>query len=449
MKILVCGAYGFIGRHLTAALEQAGHQVVRGGRQLHQTDLRQDLTRNLTQNLTQPAPHIAIDYTQDTSSELWEKRLRTLGKIEIVINAVGILNQSAQARFAEIHRDAPVALFDAAQRCGVKGIVQISALGASAALADDPSAPAYMQTKHAADAHLMQACCAYLIVRPSLVVGMDGESSRLFRTLASLPVIALPGNGQQQLQPVHIDDLCQAILNWLADPARRSKVLDAVGPQAISYRQMLATYRAAMGLAPPLYLPIPMSAMRLTAKIATLLPQKVLAPDTLRMLEQDNVGQVSGFAAQLGYPPRGSSAWFAGIPSGMLAAEALASWIRPLLRLTLALIWLITGLLSLGIYPLQSSLALLAALGLHGSAATTLLFAAATLDIVMALASLFKPGRVLWLLQIVLILAYTLIISVFLPEFLLHPFGPILKNLAILALLLNLLAGEKVEGQLK
>jgi nucleoside-diphosphate-sugar epimerase len=30
MKVLVCGARGFIGRHVAAALQTAGHSVLRG-----------------------------------------------------------------------------------------------------------------------------------------------------------------------------------------------------------------------------------------------------------------------------------------------------------------------------------------------------------------------------------------------------------------------------------
>ena len=106
-----------------------------------------------------------------------------------------------------------------------------------------------------------------------------------------------------------------------------------------------------------------------------------------------------------------------------------------LIRITLAIIWLATGMLSLGIYPQQDSLNLLSRIGLHGAPALTTLYLAGTLDIVLGLLTLFLPRKILWVLQALLIFSYTLIISLWLPEFWLHPFGPILKNLAILMLL--------------
>lgn len=105
------------------------------------------------------------------------------------------------------------------------------------------------------------------------------------------------------------------------------------------------------------------------------------------------------------------------------------------IRLTLAIVWLVTGLLSLGIYPQQESLALLSRVGLHGSPALAALYIGATADIVLGVLTMFAPNKKLWVIQALLITTYTLIISIWLPEFWLHPFGPILKNLPILMLL--------------
>lgn len=106
-----------------------------------------------------------------------------------------------------------------------------------------------------------------------------------------------------------------------------------------------------------------------------------------------------------------------------------------IIRLALATIWLVTGLLSLGIYPEQQSFELLALLGLHDTPARVMLYLAAALNIMLGLLTIFLPQKILWLFQVFLVLMYTLLITVWLPEFWLHPFGPILKNIAVLTLL--------------
>ncbi len=105
------------------------------------------------------------------------------------------------------------------------------------------------------------------------------------------------------------------------------------------------------------------------------------------------------------------------------------------IRLTLAAVWIITGVLSLGIYPVQESLGLLARVGITGTLAIFTLYFEAVLDIVIGIVTVAVPSKKLWQLQAAIIIAYTLVISVYLPEFWLHPFGPILKNLPILTLL--------------
>ena len=68
MKILIIGASGFVGRHLAAALQTQGHEVIRGVRKLR-------LPTN-----------IAVDF-KDTNKATWLPRLEG---VDVVINAVGV-----------------------------------------------------------------------------------------------------------------------------------------------------------------------------------------------------------------------------------------------------------------------------------------------------------------------------------------------------------------------
>jgi DoxX-like family len=114
------------------------------------------------------------------------------------------------------------------------------------------------------------------------------------------------------------------------------------------------------------------------------------------------------------------------------------------IRLSLAVVWIVTGIISLGIYPVQDSLGLLARIGLEGNFALLTLYAEALLDIVIGCFTLIAPSKTLWQLQAAIILSYTLVISVYLPEFWLHPFGPILKNIPFLTLLWLLYKNEGI-----
>jgi hypothetical protein len=105
------------------------------------------------------------------------------------------------------------------------------------------------------------------------------------------------------------------------------------------------------------------------------------------------------------------------------------------LRYVLATIWLVTAALSFGLYPLESSLLLVDGLNLPRSGAVFVVYAGALLDLVMGVLTLAWPARRLWLFQIAVIVTYSALATVLVPEYWLHPFGPLLKNIAVLALL--------------
>ena len=110
-----------------------------------------------------------------------------------------------------------------------------------------------------------------------------------------------------------------------------------------------------------------------------------------------------------------------------------------LLRLSVAAMWIIAGAVSMGLFPVERSFALLAAVGVPAALAPLVLYGAAALDLLLGVLTLWlRRARWLWTAQLIIVLVYTAIISVRLPELWLDPFGPIAKNLPILALLVAL-----------
>jgi hypothetical protein len=156
------------------------------------------------------------------------------------------------------------------------------------------------------------------------------------------------------------------------------------------------------------------------------------------MLERGNVGDAGPLRSLLGREPVRVPPPLEPAAAAALRTRARIDWLVPLLRLSLAVTWLAAGIVSAGLFPVSESLALLARTGLHGAAAYVALYGACALDIALGLATLWWPRRILWAGQAALILAYTAIITVFLPEQWLHPYGPVVKNLPILALLVLL-----------
>jgi len=109
-------------------------------------------------------------------------------------------------------------------------------------------------------------------------------------------------------------------------------------------------------------------------------------------------------------------------------------------RALLAGVWIWTGIVSLGPYPIPASLDLLARTGLTGSSARIALFGGAFADLLLG-AALMVGWRthLVCAIQIGLMGIYTAIISVTMPELWLDPFAPIAKNAAVLSATLALM----------
>lgn len=422
MLILLTGASGFIGSHLASALRMAGHRVLEVRR--HTTD---------------PENHIEADFARDVNAADWRDRV---AGVDCVINAVGILREHGKQTFERIHTRAPRALFEACAEAGVRRVVQISALGA------DSGTSGYFRSKHEADLYLATLPLDWTIVQPSVVYGPGGTSARLFTMLASLPLIPLPGEGRQALQPIHIDDLIAAIVNILSDTQAHRRRVPLVGARPLPLREFLARLRAAMGLMRTIYMPVPLAIMRLSATLAQVSPRSLLDRETLAMLEAGNIADPASTGRLLGRAPRAVDDFVERRYRRAIAQEARLLWLLPLLRVSIAAVWIWTGIVSLGLYPVHESYALLERVGVPQAVAPLLLYGAAGLDFLFGIATLALPRRrFLWLTQIALILGYTAIITIKLPEFWLHPYGPILKNLPMLVGIYALyVLEEKVTG---
>lgn len=464
--ILILGASGFIGARLLQALQEDGHQMMAGigpGRAQDQSRRSHSLgrspiadgletqgfeTESLESNLENglanrldglPAnvDYIGVDYQRALSMEDW---LAVLQGVDVVINCVGIINENAQTSFSALHAQAPAALFQACQQAEVGLVIHFSALGA-----DQDAASAYHLSKKAGDDVLRALTIPAFILQPSLIYGPEGSSTLWFTQLASLPLHVLPGRGRQMLQPIHVNDVVALVGKLVRQEPPGVITVPVAGPEPISLRAYLAALRQQMGLGKAAVLALPMGLARAMARLAP--ADSLMTRDNLAMLERGSTADISAMQSLLGRAPRPASEFVTAPERQILRQQALLAWGLPMLRWSLALVWIVTGVLSMGIYPVEQSLDLLSQLGLQGQWATLALYGAATLDIALGLGILLMRNRQgLWALQIMVILTYTVLLSVFIPEFWLHPFGPLLKNIPMLAMIYFIKQMERGNG---
>ena len=420
MRILLTGATGFIGSRILAALQLRGHEVWCAGRH--------------------PPPHsigwMAIDYRRALQPAQWRPLLEG---VDVVINAVGIFRESGDQRFGTLHDEAPRALFGACVEAGVQRVVQLSALGVEQRIT------AYQRSKHAADAFLRTLPIDGVVVQPSLVFGAEGESATRLLALAAMPLLLLPDGGRQRVQPVHVDDVVEAICRLVEAPlatAAGGRSVPLVGPEAITLHDYLQQLRFAVGLPPAAALPLPAPLVDLAARLGAR-RGGLLDPEALTLLRHGSTAASTAITLLLGHAPREAADFLLGEPLAALRSQARLGWLLPLLRITLGLVWIISGLLSLGLFPREASYELLGRFGVAPTFRPLLLDAVTVGQLLLGALTLWPPLRArwrcrLWAAQAGLLGLSMVLVASQLPEFWLHPFGPLLKNLPMLALLLLL-----------
>ena len=282
--IAVTGATGFVGRHVVPHLEAAGHRiraVSRGGR-LPEWGERVE----------------AHGGDVVTGAGLDE----ALAGADALVHLVAIPRETRGRRFEEINVDGVRTVLDAARRAGVRRIVHLSVLGVT----DDPRY-AYLASKARGEALVRESGLEWVILRPSLLFGAgDGFFNLIKTTLTwwSPGVVAIPGDGGAEFQPLAADDLAIAVERSIVDPDRAGQTYEIGGPDRLTYRQIVDRVMAATGKRRlKLNMPVPILSA-VTAVTDRVLPIFPVSHDQVGSLGRPNATDLDSFARAFGVTPR-------------------------------------------------------------------------------------------------------------------------------------------------
>ncbi|MCB2426574.1 SDR family oxidoreductase [Methylophaga pinxianii] len=426
MNILITGANGFIGRHIVEQALEAGYQVYCG-------------VRVIPQKPDARVQYILMDFTEDVAPENWIARL---DNIDVVINAVGIFQQRGSQSYQTIHTLSPQALFEASRQTNVQRVIQISALGA-----DDHAQSHFHRSKKAADDYLRAIDIEAFIIQPSLVFGLEGASTRLFLTLASMPVLCLPNGGRYPIQPVHISDLARLTIDLITAPSQPLTTIPVVGPTPLLLAEYLGLLRKQLGLGKISIFTFPASLLKPIVRLMERLPNNQLSQESIQMLERGNTAEHDIMHHYLTADAKPVEDFISPEQAKLLKPTVILNWLLPLVKFSIAFVWIFTGFISLGIYPTEESYKLLSSVGIPASLGPLFLYGSALLDIALGIAIFLLPKRSwVWVIQLCLIAFYTLVISWKMPEFWIHPYGPLTKNIPMMAAIFLILMLEDRNG---
>ena len=259
MNIILFGSSGFIGCHVYQLLTKTNHNI----RCISSKSL------NFAQSEINKNTVIQMFY-----------------KTDVIINMVGIMSNNHQLMQA-IHHDTPLKLAQIAKSCHVKKWINISALGANS-----KSHIAFVKSKGQGDKAILDLQDDGFdvhIVRPSLIFGKGGTSTNLFLLLAKMPILPLPNGGKFIIQPVHIDDVAQGIIN-IALHKYNKRIINFTGAEMCTLSQYLTHLRHRYYNKPNAFIiTIPYKFTNAILKISRYFTNNMISPDSLELLNQGSV----------------------------------------------------------------------------------------------------------------------------------------------------------------
>jgi NADH dehydrogenase len=217
---------------------------------------------------------------------------------DAVVNLIGILH-GREVDFERVHAALPRRLAEACAHAGTRRVVHVSALGA------DALAPSkYLRSKAAGEAALQQSGLAATCLRPSVVFGAGDRFMNLFAGLQMFaPLVPLAG-AAARFQPVWVEDVADAIVAALDDPATVGKTFECAGPRVYALAELVRLAGRWSGH-PRWVWPLPVALAWPMAVCMEWLPgEPVLSRDNLLSMEVPNVasGHCPGLEA-LGIVP--------------------------------------------------------------------------------------------------------------------------------------------------
>jgi NADH dehydrogenase len=242
--IAVTGASGFVGRHVIAALVEAGYTV-------------RALVRDLVKaREALPAADARITLVVGDVLDPGVAAQLVTG-CAACINLIGILRESGRATFKRTHVESTRALVEACEKGRVPRFLQMSALGAS-----ELGRAAYQTTKFEGERLVRESTLAWTIFRPSLIHGPESEFLDMVAGFASgleppyvfLPYFRrwktdkrVPMGGEEQIdpvvEPVHVDDVARAFVKSLENTRTIGEIYNLAGSERLAWPQVLELIR--------------------------------------------------------------------------------------------------------------------------------------------------------------------------------------------------------------
>ena len=260
----VTGAFGYSGRYIAKRLLDLGHDVV---------TLTNSVADDPFEGRVQAYP---LNFARP--ADLAE----SLRGVDVLYNTYWVRFNHRRFSFSGAVKNTKL-LFGAATEAGVRRVVHVSITNPS-----EDTALEYFRGKAELEDTLKASGLSYAILRPTVLFGEeDILINNIAWVLRHFPVFGLFGDGAYRLQPIYVDDLAQlAVARGAGDV---DVVVNAIGPETFTYRELVTMIGEAIGRPRPMIPLPPWLAYSAAAALGPLLGDVVITRDEIRGLMEERL----------------------------------------------------------------------------------------------------------------------------------------------------------------
>jgi len=227
---------------------------------------------------------------------------RAMPGCNAAIHLVGIIHETRQQTFEQVHHAGTRNVVEAAKRAGVERFIQMSALGARA-----DGVSRYQTSKWRGEEEVRSSGIPYVILRPSIIFGPgDGFVSQMVQVMKTSPFVRpVPGKGTYKFRPIYIDDVMCCFAQSLSNERALGKTVELGGPQELSLSRMLEDISICVGVRKPAFhVPFPIVYAN-AAILGSVMRKPPVTTDQLRMLREGSTCDIRPMKEIFGLNPVG------------------------------------------------------------------------------------------------------------------------------------------------
>jgi len=141
------------------------------------------------------------------------------------------------------------------------------------------------------------------ILRPSMIYGNERDKNmhKLLKLIAKYSIYPVFGTGESLMQPVHVEDLSQAIAQAITHDVAGE--FNLAGPVALPYRRIVDEAFAALGKR-SLTVLLPVKPVAVAAGLLQRIPRFPVKQEQVIRLQEDKAFDISAAREKLNYRPR-------------------------------------------------------------------------------------------------------------------------------------------------